>query len=178
MPTSATPITVTRVQSGVRLDARLLTLLERLVEEGHAPGNLGQLIEEMVLHAFEGRKACAFGKAVLSRISELKAEIGMDYDFPDEAAAQVHDTGRGRSPAKVIRTQAGFRIETRMLKVLKAMAERDDQTLGECIEDIAYHQVAGECAYLGKAIEDIGRLKQVYGMDYDTHDNVRFSEPG
>jgi hypothetical protein len=81
-------------------------------------------------------------------------------------------------PAKVERVQLGVRMEVRLVKVLKGLAEFNDETLGELLERIVLHSfdpVKGDegesCASPhGKeqlrAVED---LKRVYGLDYDTH---------
>lgn len=76
------------------------------------------------------------------------------------------------------RVQLGVRLEKRMVKVLKAMAELGDMSLGELLEEIVLHAFEG-----GKAqtfgpddLKVIKDLKRVYGMDYDTHARSRFRE--
>ena len=77
----------------------------------------------------------------------------------------------------VERVQTGVRIEKRMLKVLKAMAEYRDVSLGELIEDIVMHAFGGVSTFDGKASQErIRSLKGVYGMDYDGHAAYRFVE--
>ena len=68
---------------------------------------------------------------------------------------------------KVTRTQTGVRIESRMLKVLKALAEYLDITLGDLIEGIVLYAFAGESPFSEEVLEKIEALKAVYGMDYD-----------
>ena len=47
----------------------------------------------------------------------------------------------------VERTQTGVRIETRMLKVLKALAEYLDMSLGDLIEGIVLHAFDGRLPF-------------------------------
>ena len=78
----------------------------------------------------------------------------------------------------VERVQTGVRLEKRLLKVLKALAERFDITLGQLLEDIILHALEGPKAYaFGEdCLEMIDALKKVYGLDYDTHDCYRFED--
>lgn len=73
--------TVTRIQTGVRLEKRLLKVLKGLAE--HLDLSLGDLIEGVVLHGFENKPP--FGKATLDKIAQLKAV----YEF-DLTAADSH----------------------------------------------------------------------------------------
>jgi hypothetical protein len=67
---------------------------------------------------------------------------------------------------KVERVQTGVRIEKRMLKVLKALAEYFDISLGDLLEGIVLHAFEGKSAFDQEAIARIDALKQVYDMDY------------
>ena len=69
-------------------------------------------------------------------------------------------------------------MEKRMVKVLKAMAEYGDMTLGELLEDIILHSFEGGSAqtFGPDDIKVIQNLKKVYGMDYDTHASYQFRE--
>src|SRR5262249_17317096 len=64
------------------------------------------------------------------------------------------------------RTQTGVRMEKRMVKVLKALAEYFDISLGDLIEGIVLHAFASQAPFSAATIERIAQLKQVYGMDY------------
>ena len=75
------------------------------------------------------------------------------------------------------RVQTGVRMEKRMLKVLKGMAEFEDVTLGELLEDIVLHAFVGHSTFDSDASQErIEALKKVYGMDYDAHAAYRFDE--
>jgi len=68
---------------------------------------------------------------------------------------------------KVERVQTGMRIEKRMLKVLKALAEYLDISLGDLIEGIVLHAFEGKSAFSQELLQRIETLRQVYNRDYD-----------
>lgn len=70
---------VTRVQTGVRLEARMLNVLKALAALKGA--SLGDLVEGIVLHAFEGRQP--FSPQTLTQIGELKKIYGLDLTADD-----------------------------------------------------------------------------------------------
>ena len=77
--------------------------------------------------------------------------------------------GEKRKPDQglvVERMQTGVRMEKRMVKVLKALAEYLDISLGDLLEGIVLHAFAGEVPFSVQTLEQITRLKEVYGMDY------------
>jgi hypothetical protein len=71
--------TVTRVQTGVRLEARLLKVMKALATE--LDFSLGDLIEGVVLHAFEGKTP--FSAATLGKIKTLRGVYGLDLTAAD-----------------------------------------------------------------------------------------------
>jgi len=74
------------------------------------------------------------------------------------------------------RVQTGIRIEKRMLKVLKALAEYYDITLGDLVEGIVLHAFEGKAPFDEEAMRHIATLKAVYGMDYDASASHNFIE--
>lgn len=80
--------------------------------------------------------------------------------------AKPPSTGQGKT-IKVERVQTGVRIEKRMLKVLKALAEYHDISLGDLLEGIVLHAFEGKSPFGAEAIKRIETLKQVYHMEYD-----------
>ncbi len=68
---------------------------------------------------------------------------------------------------QVERIQTGMRIEKRMLKVLKALAEYLDMTLGDLIEGIVLHAFEGKAPFDEKLLKKIEDIKKVYDMDLD-----------
>jgi hypothetical protein len=66
---------VQRVQTGVRLEKRLLKVLKSLA--AYLDMSLGDLLEGIVLHTFEGKSV--FDDPILEKIEQLKAVYEMDY---------------------------------------------------------------------------------------------------
>jgi hypothetical protein len=67
---------VERVQTGVRMEKRLLKILKAFAE--YHDMTLGDLLEGIVLHAFDGKTP--FSPASLDRIQELKRFYDFDLD--------------------------------------------------------------------------------------------------
>jgi len=67
---------VDRVQTGVRIEKRLLKVLKAFAEYNDL--TLGDLLEGIVLHAFDGK--CPFSQESLGRIRELKKFYGLELD--------------------------------------------------------------------------------------------------
>ena len=76
------------------------------------------------------------------------------------------------------RVQTGVRLEKRMLKVLKGMAEYCDLSLGDLLEGIVLHAFEGKAAFSPAAIKKIEQLKAVYGFDLDAKDSHKLTEAG
>ena len=77
---------------------------------------------------------------------------------------------------KVERVQTGVRIEKRMLKVLKALAEYHDISLGDLLEGIVLHAFEGLSPFDTESIKRIDAIKKIYGMDYDSSAAHKFKE--
>ena len=73
---SKEPIPVERVQTGIRFEKRILKVLKGLAE--YHDITLGDLIEGIVLHVFDGK--APFGRESLQKIAELKGVYGLDLD--------------------------------------------------------------------------------------------------
>ncbi|QEK13389.1 hypothetical protein FQB35_14530 [Crassaminicella thermophila] len=69
---------------------------------------------------------------------------------------------------KVERVQTGVRMEKRMVKVLKGLAEYLDISLGDLLEGIVLHAFEGKAPFSDKTTQKIEELKKVYEMDYDS----------
>jgi hypothetical protein len=67
---------IERVQTGVRMEKRLLKILKAFAD--YHDMTLGDLLEGIVLHAFDGKTP--FSTASLERIQELKRVYGFDLD--------------------------------------------------------------------------------------------------
>jgi len=67
----------------------------------------------------------------------------------------------------VERVQTGVRIEKRILKVMKAIAEYHDLTLGDLIEGIVLHAFEGKCAFGPESLKLVAEFKKIYQLDLD-----------
>ena len=72
---------------------------------------------------------------------------------------------RGAPPDSLVieRVQTGVRMEKRLIKVLKAIAEFHDMTLGDLLEGIVLHAFDGKCAFEPASLDRIKALREVYG---------------
>lgn len=76
----------------------------------------------------------------------------------------------------VTRTQTGVRIESSLLKVLKALAEYADLTLGDLIEGIVLHSFEGKAPFSSETQNVIEQLKSVYGCELSAQDSHTLTE--
>jgi hypothetical protein len=76
----------------------------------------------------------------------------------------------------VERVQTGLRIEKQMLKVLKALAEYHDISLGDLVEGIVLHAFEGKSAFGEDSLARIQDLKRIYGMKLGAEDAHRLRE--
>jgi hypothetical protein len=76
----------------------------------------------------------------------------------------------------VERVQTGVRIEKRLLKVLKALAEYHDMSLGDLLEGIVLHAFDGKAPFSSESIERIRDLKRIYALDLDSSASHRLTE--
>ncbi len=75
-----------------------------------------------------------------------------------------------RAPGRIEieRVQTGVRLEKRILKVLKALAELRDLSLGDLLEGICLHAFEGKSPFSEETRRKIAELKKVYGLDLDS----------
>ncbi len=81
-----------------------------------------------------------------------------------------------RDPLVVERVQTGVRMEKRLLKVLKALAEVHDLSLGDLLEGICLHALEGKAPFGKESLARIAQLKDVYGLDLDASASHRMKE--
>ena len=77
---------------------------------------------------------------------------------------------------KVERVQTGVRMEKRILKVLKGLAEFHDISLGDLLEGIVLHAFEGKAPFGTKSRKVIADLKKIYGLDLDASASHRLTE--
>lgn len=76
----------------------------------------------------------------------------------------------------VERVQTGVRIEKRILKVMKALAEYHDLTLGDLIEGIVLHAFEGKCALGAESLKLVAELKAIYHLELSARDSHKLTE--
>ena len=84
---------------------------------------------------------------------------------------------QNREPVEVERVQTGVRMEKRMLKVLKAVAEQKDMTLGDLLEGIVLHAFEGKTSLSQpQTLKEIEQFKALYGMTLKAADSHNLKE--
>jgi hypothetical protein len=76
----------------------------------------------------------------------------------------------------VERVQIGARMEKNLVKVLKALAEYFDISLGDLLEGIVLHAFEQKHPFSEETLKRVAQLKEVYGMNYDAGTSHRFIE--
>jgi len=79
-------------------------------------------------------------------------------------------------PEPVDRVQTGVRLERRLLKVMKGVAELRDISMGDLIEGVMLHAFEGKAPFGPVTLERIVRLKEVYGLELTAADSHRLTE--
>ncbi|MGB9030169.1 MAG: hypothetical protein WCC27_08620 [Acidobacteriaceae bacterium] len=79
-------------------------------------------------------------------------------------------------PVEVERVQTGVRIEKRILKVLKAVAELKDLTLGDLLEGIVLHAFEGKAPFSAPTLKEIEQFKKLYGLTLHATDSHHLRE--
>jgi hypothetical protein len=86
--------TVERVQTGVRMEKRMLLVLKALA--GAHDLSFGDLLEGIVLHAFEGK--APFGADSMAKIAALRNVYGLDLTAADSHLLVETGARRRRRP--------------------------------------------------------------------------------
>jgi hypothetical protein len=77
---------------------------------------------------------------------------------------------------KIERVQTGVRIEKRLLKVLKAVAELKDLTLGDLLEGIVLHAFENKTPFSPETLKAIEKFKELYGLTLTADQSHTFEE--
>jgi predicted DNA-binding ribbon-helix-helix protein len=77
---------------------------------------------------------------------------------------------------EISRIQTGVRLEKRLLKVLKALAELKDMTLGDLLEGIVLHSFEGKLAFSPATLDQISQLRKLYGLTLRATDSHNLKE--
>ena len=81
-----------------------------------------------------------------------------------------------KGTVEVERIQTGVRIEKQLLKVLKAVAELKDMTLGDLLEGIVLHAFEGKPAFSAQTLKEIEQFRSIYGLTLHASDSHRLKE--
>ena len=84
----------------------------------------------------------------------------------------------GEESYTVVRVQTGVRMEKRLVKVLKGLAEYLDMTMGDLLEGIVLHAFDGKQPFKKETLERVADLKRIYGLDLDSRASHRMKETG
>jgi hypothetical protein len=93
-----------------------------------------------------------------------------------KAGSERQRSRSGTGALVVHRVQTGVRMEKRILKVLKALAELHDITLGDLLEGIVLHAFEGKRPFQEEGLRTIAKLKQIYRLDLDASASHRMAE--
>ena len=77
---------------------------------------------------------------------------------------------------RVERVQTGVRMEKRLVKVLKGLAEALDLSLGDLLEGICLHAFEGKAPFSDATLAKITDLKRVYDLELTAADSHRLEE--
>jgi len=77
---------------------------------------------------------------------------------------------------KIERVQTGVRIEKRLLKVLKAVSELKDMTLGDLLEGIVLHAFERKAPFSEATLKEIEQFRKIYGLTLKASDSHQLKE--
>jgi hypothetical protein len=79
-------------------------------------------------------------------------------------------------PVEVDRVQTGIRVERKLLKVLKALAEYKELALGDLLEGIVLHAFEGKAPFSQETLAKIAQLKEIYELELTARDSHLLSD--
>ena len=77
---------------------------------------------------------------------------------------------------EVERVQTGVRLEKRMLKVLKALAELKDMSLGDLLEGIVLHAFEGKAPFSSQTLKEVEQFRRIYKLTLRAADSHKLKE--
>jgi hypothetical protein len=83
---------------------------------------------------------------------------------------------RGRLMIEIERVQTGIRVEKRLLKVLKGLAELKDLSVGDLLEGIVLHAFEGKTAFSKETLGQIAELRKIYRLTLRAGDSHQLKE--
>jgi hypothetical protein len=77
---------------------------------------------------------------------------------------------------KVERIQTGMRMEKKLVKALKALAEYLDMSLGDLMEGIVLHAFDGKAPFSKETLKKIASIKEIYNLELDSSHSHKLTE--
>jgi len=106
-----------------------------------------------------------------SREQERQDEQAAAGSPPAGPALRAGRAARASTPVE--RVQTGVRMEKRLVKVLKALAELYDLSLGDLLEGIVLHAFEGRSPFSAPSLRRIAELGRIYGLDVERRAGAR-----
>ena len=92
------------------------------------------------------------------------------------ARAQSKKPRHAASRYVIERVQTGVRMEKRLLKVLKALAEYHDLSLGDLLEGIVLYAFDGKLPFDEASRKTIAEFKRIYHLNLDSQASHQLQE--
>ena len=83
---------------------------------------------------------------------------------------------KAKQKLRVERVQTGVRMEKRIVKVLKGLAEYHDMSLGDLLEGVVLHAFEGKCALSKDSLRVVAELKKLYALELDASASHKLKE--
>lgn len=83
---------------------------------------------------------------------------------------------KAAAPKRVERVQVGARMEKRLVKVLRGLADYLDLSLGDLLEGITLHALEGKAPFSEETLGHIKRFKTVHGLKITAKDSHKLVE--
>ena len=77
---------------------------------------------------------------------------------------------------EITRVQTGVRLETRLLKVLKALATELELSLGDLLEGIVLHAFENKTPFSPETLKSIEQFRKLYGLTLTATQSHTFKE--
>jgi hypothetical protein len=81
-----------------------------------------------------------------------------------------------QSPKRIERVQIGARMEKRLVKVLRGLADYLDLSLGDLLEGITLHALEGKAPFSAETLSHIKRFRTVHGLTLTAKDSHQLIE--
>jgi hypothetical protein len=132
------------------------------------------------------RSGCSFGSPIVPQIERTAHLAAPRLGVIDALTrytiyTNIHEyqctnLPPGNIMIEIDRVQTGIRIEKRLLKVLKALAELKDLSLGDLLEGIVLHAFEGKTAFSKETLAQIAELRKIYHLSLRAGDSHKLKD--